>query len=319
MLRHMMLVALLALGVACDDGPTAPSSGLILTCPAAVGVQTTDAAAPVTYPDPVATGGVAPVTTSCAPASGSAFPVGTTAVSCQATDARGQTATCRTTVTVVRLPTLQQTRFLAFGDSITAGEVTVPVSPTREAPPVLSLVVVPSASYPSQLLPLLQGRYATQSGQIVVVNEGKPGESVVASVPRLGQLLANGSHEVLLLLDGYNDLLGFGAAAIPRVARALDDMARDARARGLAVYLAQLTPPIPGRQRSIPDQVIRQMNDEIRVIAAGEGAVLVDLYAPLSTDVTRFIGVDGLHPTEAGYQRMAEVFYARIRETLEVR
>ena len=54
-------------------------------------------------------------------------------------------------------------------------------------------------------------------------------------------------------------------------------------------------------------------------VAAGEGAVLVDLYTALSVDVTRFIGVDGLHPTEAGYARMAEVFFEAIRVTLEVR
>jgi lysophospholipase L1-like esterase len=63
--------------------------------------------------------------------------------------------------------------------------------------------------------------------------------------------------------------------------------------------------------------VIRQMNDEVRVIAAGEGAELVDLYTALASDVNRYIGVDGLHPTEAGYQRMADEFFVRIRATLE--
>jgi lysophospholipase L1-like esterase len=208
--------------------------------------------------------------------------------------------------------------FLAFGDSVTAGEVSVPVA-TAMIAPVLKFVVVPSASYPSQPVPVLQGRYSTQSGQITVVNEGRPGESAIAGVPRLGQLLANGNYEALLLLHGYNDLLGSGAAAIPRVSRALDDMPRDGRARGLRVYLAQLTPPIPGRQRSIPDAVIREMNDEVRIVAAGEGAVLVDLYSALLGDVKHYIGVDGLHPTETGYHRMADVFYLRIRETLEVR
>jgi lysophospholipase L1-like esterase len=185
-------------------------------------------------------------------------------------------------------------------------------------PPILAQVVVPGASYPTQLLGMLQSRYTTQAGQIAMVNAGRSGESVVDGVPRLAQLLANGDHDVLLL-DGYNDLLGSGAAAIPRVARALDDMAREARARGVRVYLAQLTPSIPGRQRSIPDAVIRDMNDAVRSIAIGEGAELVDLYSPISTDLTRYIGVDGLHPTEAGYHRMAETFFSRIRETLEPR
>lgn len=317
MFRHTVLALLILAGAACDDNPTSPSSGFTLTCPAPVTAQTTTTLTAVTYPAPTATGGQAPVTTACTPASGSAFPAGTSIVNCQATDARSQTATCRATIVVVRLPTLDGTRFVAFGDSITAGEVTVPIGSMGDTHAIIPMIVVPSASYPSRLLPQLQARYTTQAGEIAMVNEGKPAESALSGVPRLGQVLANGNYQVLLLLHGYNDMLGSGAAAIPRVARALDDMAREGRARGLAVYLAMLTPPIPGRQRSIPDSVIRQMNDEVRVIAAGEGAELVDLYTALASDVTRYIGVDGLHPTEAGYQRMADEFFARIRATLE--
>src|SRR6185503_12292687 len=40
------------------------------------------------------------VTVVCTPASGSCFPVGTTTVTCTATDASGNTATCSFTVTV---------------------------------------------------------------------------------------------------------------------------------------------------------------------------------------------------------------------------
>jgi lysophospholipase L1-like esterase len=307
----------MATAVACEDHPTSPSSEFTLTCPSPTTVQTTTSEAPVTYAAPASSGGKPPVATTCTPTSGSTFPVGTTIVTCQGTDARGATDTCHAVVDVVRLPTLDATRFLAFGDSITAGEVTVPMSPSIDAPPLLTMIVVPSASYPSQLMPQLQSRYATQATQIAMVNEGRPAESAVSGVPRLSQLLANGNHQVLLLLHGYNDLLGSGEAAIPRVAQALDDMARDGRSRGLHVYIAQLTPPIPGRQRSISDSVIRHMNDEVRIIAAGEGADLVDLYTALAADVTRYIGVDGLHPTEAGYRRMADEFYARIRQTLE--
>jgi lysophospholipase L1-like esterase len=55
-------------------------------------------------------------------------------------------------------------------------------------------------------------------------------------------------------------------------------------------------------------------------MSASEGAYLVDLYNAFggvaSTDL---IGVDGLHPTAAGYQRMADTFYAEIRNRLELR
>jgi lysophospholipase L1-like esterase len=69
----------------------------------------------------------------------------------------------------------------------------------------------------------------------------------------------------------------------------------------------------------VDDSVVRAFNGELRAIAAGEGAVVVDLYAALSTDVGRYIGVDGHHPTEAGYQRIADGFLARISAELERR
>lgn len=54
----------------------------------------------VTFPPPTASDDNPGVTTSCNPPSGSIFPVGTTTVTCTATDAAGNTATCSFTVTV---------------------------------------------------------------------------------------------------------------------------------------------------------------------------------------------------------------------------
>ena len=53
----------------------------------------------VTYPPPVASDNCPGVTVVCVPPSGSIFPVGTTTVTCTATDASGNTATCSFTVT----------------------------------------------------------------------------------------------------------------------------------------------------------------------------------------------------------------------------
>jgi lysophospholipase L1-like esterase len=210
--------------------------------------------------------------------------------------------------------TLTATSFLAFGDSMTAGEVT---APTSGGAGVLPMVVVASASYPSQLQQRLQSRYRAQAGQIAVANAGRSGELVANGEPRLGQLLANTQTQALLLFDGYNDLLDYGAGGVSPASAVMDRMAKNGRLRGARVFIALLPPPIPGRQRSVPDGVVRAFNDELRTIAAGEGAVLVDLYRALSTDVNRYIGVDGHHPTEAGYQRIAEEFLARIAEELQ--
>ena len=39
----------------------------------------------------------------------------------------------------------------------------------------------------------------------------------------------------------------------------------------------------------------------------------VDLYNPMLADAATLIGSDGLHPTEAGYRRIADLFFAAIR------
>jgi lysophospholipase L1-like esterase len=211
---------------------------------------------------------------------------------------------------------LGATRFLAFGDSLTAGEVTVPVGTT---PGLRPMVVVPTASYPAQLQQRLRARYAGQASQIAVTNAGLSGELVANGEARLSQLLANSQTQVLLLLHGYNDLLDYGAGGVMPAAGIVDRMAREGRQRGARVFIGLMPPPIAGRQRSVPDSVARGFNDQLRAIAAGEGAVVVDVYAALSGDVARYIGVDGHHPTEAGYSRIADEFLARIAESVESR
>ncbi len=75
-----------------------------ITCPANVTAIANQSCPPansavVTFPTPVATDNCPGVTAMCSPASGSTFPTGTTTVTCTATDASGNTATCSFTVT----------------------------------------------------------------------------------------------------------------------------------------------------------------------------------------------------------------------------
>ena len=64
----------------------------------------------------------------------------------------------------------------------------------------------------------------------------------------------------------------------------------------MRVFIATLLPPRPGGNRTIGQVYIDDYNNRMRDLAASEGAVLVDIYAALLPDVTRYIGVDGLHP-----------------------
>ncbi len=268
--------ALLAARCGSPTAPTPAPQTLTLTCPAGVTTPATAAVgAVVTYAAPAAAGGRAPYTVTCTPPSGQVFAVGTTGVSCTATDAATATAACTLSVTVSPAPRLTRTRFLAFGDSITAGEVTVPITNRlgTGGAPLFRQIVVPTVSYPTVLGSQLALRYVAQLP--AVVNAGRPGEAAANAYARYQSAMATTQPDVLLLLMGYNDL-GTRADATAGY-RAVERMAQDARNRGVRVFLGTLTPTIPGRQRSEPVETVVYYNDAIRAIAAGENAVLVDL------------------------------------------
>jgi hypothetical protein len=76
-----------------------------MNCPTIAPVTATQTAngaptQPVNFAAPTVSGATAPVEIRCSPNSGSQFPVGNTTVTCEATDAKGNTGSCTTTVTV---------------------------------------------------------------------------------------------------------------------------------------------------------------------------------------------------------------------------
>jgi lysophospholipase L1-like esterase len=310
---------------ACGDEPiTRPTPivpALTVQCPADVlGQSTTGSPVAIQLPSATTSGGVLPVTVSCAP-SGTTFPIGSTRVTCEARDGVGATASCGYNVNVAP-PPLSRTRFLAFGDSMTAGEVTQPIGGTMGADgfPNFRLIVVPSASYPSELLRLLRARYFTQTQQFVVTNSGVVGEYTWQGLRRFPAALAAAGPQVVLLLEGANDIEALPTTVgVTDALVALQTMVRAARASGATVLVATLPPVRPGGRLSLSVAAVQSFNAALRAGASSEGAIVVDLHAALSTDVNRFIGIDGLHPTEAGYVRMAETFFATIRATFEGR
>lgn len=203
-------------------------------------------------------------------------------------------------------PRLSRTRFLAFGDSLTSGEVTTPSSRN---------VVLPSAAYPTQLYFLLTNRYPQQAATINVANAGLGGEQADQGEARFLSACAAATPEAVLLLEGVN---GISDGTDP-IVRALTMMVEEAEGLGARVFIATLVPTIEGRQRSQSVLRVQELNARIRRLASDEGAVLVDLYTAMLPDAATLIGVDGLHPTEAGYKRMAELFFDAIRADLEVR
>jgi lysophospholipase L1-like esterase len=284
-------------------GPTPPPvDGPRVSCPANQSARTTGRNATVTFPPPTVSGGVAPVTVSCTPASGSSFPLGSSTSSCVATDAQQRTDRCSFTVTVEAVPLIGAMRYVAFGDSITEGK--------------LSNGDITQTPYPVGLKRELEMRYTSQL--FVVLGEGGGGETTAGGVSRLPGVLNADAPEVLLLLEGVNDLASAGSAGISPMISNLRNMVQQAQGRGIRVFLGTLPPEIPNAQRAGAQPFIVPANDQIRALAGSTGATLVDVYQALIGSLTTFIGPDGLHPTEQGYQMIAKTFFDAIRQRLEV-
>jgi lysophospholipase L1-like esterase len=195
-------------------------------------------------------------------------------------------------------PVLRYTRLVAFGDSMTEGV-------TSLAP--LPWLLVAAQPYPARLQGKLLARYTTQA--VSVANEGRAGEWAANGVRRLPGVLSARQPEVVILMEGVNDLNS--GATLSATANAMEDMVRMCVYQGKAVVLAGLPPQRPGGSKASSAALVGPYNDRLRAVAAAKGAEFVDVTAAFGGDLS-LISADGLHPNDAGYDRIAQAFYDRI-------
>lgn len=301
----------------CGDGPPSQPSqppAPQLQCPANVSITgAVGSGQLVTYNAPLQVAGTTPITILCTPPSGSTFPIGTTTVQCTARDRFNQVGSCQFSVSVSSL-TLKALKFLAFGDSVTAGENAV-VTPGG----LSTLFVDVANAYPTKLQNKLTLDFPTQT--TTVVNAGKSGEPAPDGVKRLPGVLAANTPHALLLLHGYNDLhalpLGASSAAILEVStdlvNDLEDMVRIARDRGVQyIFVSTITPGRAG-SRQIPPAAIDLSNTFIRSMVLSENAFLVDSFNAFVGQEATLVSADGLHLNAAGNEVLASTFLAAIK------
>jgi len=297
-------------------GPTPVVDPPQIACPADVTVrEVRGLSQEVTYPAPTTTGGSAPVTVTCAPASGTAFSLGATQVNCAARDAQAREGTCAFRVTVNGFA-LGAKRFLAVGDSLTAGENGLP-----------SFVDLPNA-YPTKLLGLLTTFYPGQD--IVVVNRGVSGLKAEELEDRLPGIVNAERPDAVLLMVGYNNLTTpcapglFGTLACTE---AIDFTAtygtrdsirriKESPAGVKYIFASTLVPPGPTGSKRIDRDAILETNRRIRQHVAAERATLVETHPLFQGREAELISPDGLHLNPAGYQVVADAFFAVIRATI---
>ena len=301
--------------------PTAPSPlrankilTLELACVPDVRVRSLDGRpVHVSYGPPTVSGGLAPITTSCSPASPTTMPIGVQSVVCTATDSfeQGQTASCSLSLTVLPPFALSDTRFLAFGDSLTAGTI----SPYLKAGP--------AQGYPAKLRTELSRRYALQT--IEIENAGLTGELAAQAVTRFRTELLQVRPDVVLLMEGTNDLFFDPTLGQVTALAGLEGMVLAAKAQGVSMLLATIPPQRRFGQREEVAAIIPTFNAKIEALAQRHGVTFVDVFTALlegtcgrlSGDLP-CIGRDDLHLTEAGSQVLANTFADAIQAQFDV-
>jgi lysophospholipase L1-like esterase len=205
------------------------------------------------------------------------------------------------------------TRFIAFGDSITWG---VYSSYDEEF-----LIAAANGGYPERLHVGLNAYHAPQ--QFVVFNEGLPGEMVTdpATRPRLQAAIRNRQAQAVLLLEGINDLNN--DVGVSRTTAGLSQLISAATSMGVPVLVATMfqtyesTSP-NGVERPNSATEVPVYNAQVRQLVAGRLNVhLVDLEPVMRNRA--YVGNDGLHLTDAGFEVLASTFLAAIERAFPVR
>ena len=323
----MAPVASVLLLASCNDGnpvqppPVIPSPPKI-TCPTSVTVTSNGPQPSVVYGAATASFGSAPVSIVCSPPSGSVFQIGSTTVTCTATDQLQRSDTCSFTVTVTVTPQISLTKFVAYGDSMTAGEV------ISEGFASVRLGLRPfrvdsTLAYPTDLLAELSALYTAQT--INVTNLGQSGFTTTQLLNAMPSLIPTGAYQVFLLMAGANDLPaaeGGDTTAIPTAVENMRQMIVQARNKGLRVFVATIPPEVPdetcfGEENGGAYAYVNPYNSALKSMIAFQNAVLVDVNQAFGTQASTLIDCDGLHPTSAGYRVIADTFFAAIKQTLQ--
>jgi len=211
---------------------------------------------------------------------------------------------------------LGATRYLAFGDSITWGAYSS-FDPRF-------LFAAANGGYVERLQAGLNSYHQPQ--RFTVFNEGVGGEwaSAAATRTRFRSLLTDRRPEVVLLLEGINDLNS--GVAIATVVGSLSQLVTDATSAGVPVLVATMfqTHEVPDPDPLKPTRtnaaaLVPEFNRQVRLMVQGRGVNvhLVDL-APVMGE-RRFVGNDGIHLTDAGFEVMATTFLAAIEKAFPVR
>ncbi|HWC01127.1 MAG TPA: SGNH/GDSL hydrolase family protein [Methylomirabilota bacterium] len=189
----------------------------------------------------------------------------------------------------------------AFGDSITQG--------------VLELKrrdfgLTTGNNYPN----ILQGKVQSLDPAWRVVNRGRGGEETGEGVRRLPSVLAIDKPGFVLILEGSNDAHQCHNGDV--ATNNIQNMVRIAKASKMIPVVGTLPPSF--RNNPCADDVIQYINTNLRAFANVERVTLAEIFDGMN-DRSLF-GIspnrDPLHPNEAGYARMADIWFQAMQKAI---
>lgn len=154
------------------------------------------------------------------------------------------------------------------------------------------------------------------------LNRGISGQTTPQMLLRFQQDVIHLHPAVVVINAGTNDIAGnTGPETVAQIEDNLSSMATLARANGIRVVLATITPADhynwrPGIQ---PVQAIHAVNAWIRVYCAQTGAVYLDYFDAMAEPTGAMrpgLSNDGVHPLTAGFSIMGPLASAAITKAL---
>jgi lysophospholipase L1-like esterase len=198
-------------------------------------------------------------------------------------------------------PGLDENAYICFGDSITYGYI--------------DRLPTPLLGYPPRLEIILNKNF----GPHRALNRGVGGEYTVQGIIRIGQVLTADRARYILIMEGTNDVITDGLS-MDTSAFNLGEMVRICLDAGVFPVIATILPRLDwvGEMPFYRNRILT-LNDKIRQIAASSAVPLIDMYTIFDTypvadgGLTALLSNDLKHPSEKGYQFMAETWFAEIR------
>jgi lysophospholipase L1-like esterase len=198
-------------------------------------------------------------------------------------------------------PDLKENVYIGFGDSITEGYI--------------DRLLAPELGYVPRLDIILNRNF----GPHQALNRGFGGETTVGGLARIESVLTTDRARYILIMEGTNDVIS-DDISMETSAFNLSEMVRKCLSAGVFPVITTILPRRDWvwfypfyRNRLL------SLNDKIRQLAVSLAVPIIDMYTLFDTypaadgGLTAVLSNDLKHPSEKGYQFMAETWFKEIR------